>query len=141
LGLVYATNRLAPDKTEMMGVFFDPNSAKPLAAIHASAESLPIPEDAGREEIELWEYDSRALARKRFEHLTFACLREMILRDQPQMVDVPEGWVPEMPPPPPEWPPRYYHGGDMPEPEASLPAAPDPYDSELLETGSTDARR
>ncbi len=105
IGLIYAWNYLEENKTEMFGVLYDTDSAKPIAALHASATSVPIPEDA-EEPVDLWEFDSKALVREKFQKIVHACVRELILGDIPQTVDVPKGWVPHKVESSVVWPPN-----------------------------------
>lgn len=108
LGLIYAFNELSPSESEMFGVLYDVDAAKPLAAIHARAESMPIPADAEEPEdpYHLWKTDSRALVRQRFAEMAHVCMRTLIQNDTPTRTDVPPGWTPAGPVTPPEWPPR-----------------------------------
>lgn len=107
LGIIYAVNEKSADRTEMLGVLYETQTALPLAAFHAHAVSITPPEDE-KKPIDLWRYDSKALVREKFERLVYACVHELILNDQPQRVDVPEGWIPERPVLPAEWPPRQF---------------------------------
>lgn len=107
LGLIYAFNELSASESEMLGVLYDVDAGKPLAAIHARAESAPIPMDAEEPEdpYHLWKTDSRALVRQRFAQMAHACVRQLIQNDTPVRSDVPPGWTPAGPVMPPEWPP------------------------------------
>ena len=108
LGLIYAQNELTPDRTEMIGILYEAETATPIAAIHAWAVSITPPEDECKKPLDLWRYDSTALVRQKFEGLVYACMRELILNDQPQRVDAPTGWTPAGPIRPVEWPPRQF---------------------------------
>jgi hypothetical protein len=108
LGLIYAQNELDRDQTEMIGVLYETETATPIAAIQAQAVSITPPEEQRKKPLDLWKYDSKALARQKFEGLVYACIRELILNDQLQKVDVPTGWTPAGPIRPVEWPPRQF---------------------------------
>ena len=108
LALMYAVNELAPDETEMMGVLYDARAGTTLAALHAQATSRPLPEDVDEEQVDIWEFDSRALVRARFEQQLHHCIRALILQDNPPAVRDPEGWTPVGPTFPVEWPPDYF---------------------------------
>jgi hypothetical protein len=109
LGLIYAVNELSPSQSEMFGVLYSVDETKPLATIHARAESLPLPEEAEEPEdpYHLWKTDSRALVRGQFAELAHACVRQLIQHDQPVRTDAPEGWTPAGPIQPVDWPPRH----------------------------------
>lgn len=113
IGLIYAFNQVSEHESEMFGTLYDASLGWPLATIHASAKSLTPPakqddddeaEDA-YEDLTMWEKDSHALARQAFERLFYACIRELIMRDQPAEVTAPDGWVPVGPIMPVQWPP------------------------------------
>jgi hypothetical protein len=108
LGLIYAVNELSPTETQMFGLLYDVNANKPLASIHAYAESIPVPEgeDEPKDPYHLWKTDSRALVRQKFAQLAHDCVRQLILRDQPTHIEAPTGWTPAGPIKPVEWPPR-----------------------------------
>jgi hypothetical protein len=107
IGLIYGVNEITADKAEMFGVLYEVESGRGLAALHAQAESLiPFVERVEGSEFDLWETDARAIVRTRFEKLLFACLRELIIHDEPERIDAPEGWTPAGPIMPVEWPPR-----------------------------------
>ncbi len=108
LGLTYAVNELSETETEMFGVIYDTNSQCAIASLHAQAVST-VPSrviDENKESIDLWETDSRALVRAKFENLLRQCVRELILRDNPATVVAPTGWTPAVPIRPVAWPPR-----------------------------------
>jgi hypothetical protein len=111
LALLYAVNELSESETEMFGALFDTTTAEPVAAIHAQAVSVTPPEDDPEREkddvLDLWETDSRALVRARFEKLVHKCFRELIRGDEPAAVEAPTGWTPAGPTRPAEWPPRH----------------------------------
>lgn len=111
LGLVYATNYLTETETEMIGVLYETDTVTPLAIFHARASSIPVAKEKRKEPVNLWKHDSRALVRSKFETLVCTCMRELVLADTPEKVDVPAGWVPAMPSYPVEWPPRNLRGG------------------------------
>ena len=112
LGLIYAMNELSADQSEIIGVLYDVPNARPIAYIHATADSVIPPEPGGSsgaksdEEADPWRTDSKALVRKKFEEILYACVFELIQFDEPEVVDVPEGWKPVTPARPVAWPPR-----------------------------------
>ena len=107
LGLLYAMNELSSSETEMLGTLYDTHTAQPVAFIHAHATSIVAAEgDAEDEPVDLWETDSKALVRRKFERLVYACLHELITQDVPAAIVTPEGWTPVLPVRPVEWPPR-----------------------------------
>lgn len=113
LGLVYAVNQLTPTETELLGVIYDTTRARPVAAIHASAESiLPTRKSCNHayEELDPWSSDSQARARQKFEGLAHACLWELILQDKPPTPTPEEGWIPIQPMREVEWPARDVRG-------------------------------
>ncbi len=106
LGLIYAVNELNDMESEIIATLYDNASAKPIAYFHVrkvSADPLAGEED---EPVNLWETDSKALARAEFERLVHACIRELILQDEPAEVKAPTGWKPVEPIRPAAWPPR-----------------------------------
>ncbi|UCE60010.1 MAG: hypothetical protein JSU63_21525 [Phycisphaerales bacterium] len=110
IAIVYAMNELSETESEMFGVVYNVNAVQPIAVVHAHAESIAPPEDK-REPVDLFETDSRALVRDKFERLVHSCVRELILQDQPTMIESPEGWMPAGPIQPVEWPPRQFRVG------------------------------
>ncbi len=110
IGLIYAVNELSPTTSEMFGVLYDVTTGDPVASIHAQAETLPMPEDVKKPDdpYHLWKTDARALVRQRFAELAHACVRELILNDQPARTEPPPGWTPAGPTLPVEWPPRQH---------------------------------
>lgn len=112
LSMVYAVNELSEDRTEIIAVLHENSTGRRIAAMHAMATSIPLPEDYDEKDpVDLWKYDSRALARAELEKHLRACMRELIARNVPTKVDVPAGWKPEGPLRPVEWPPRFYRDG------------------------------
>ena len=107
LGFIYATNYNSKVQTEMIGVLYECATAEPIAIFHAQEDSIVPPPEEDDKSIDLWKYDSRALVRQEFEHLVYDCLRELILTDRYERIDVPEGWTPENQIIPVEWPPKY----------------------------------
>lgn len=105
LGLVYAFNELTESEAEMFGVLYDAVAARPLAQIHARAQSTMTPRERQSRRANLWETDARALVREQFERHLRSCMRELILADEPAEVVAPEGWRPIPPTLPPAWPP------------------------------------
>ena len=71
------------------------------------------------ESVNLWETDSRALVRERFERLVHACIRELIVQDESETVEPPKGWTPACPTFPAEWPPRRFRWQDCPKHRSS----------------------
>jgi hypothetical protein len=113
LGLIYAVNDLSPAETEVLAVLYNVRSGTPLACYHCSAMSLAPPEGEGSKDqaVNPWKTDSRALARRAFERLVHASLRELILRDEPAPLEDRSGWEPVVPPLRPEWPPTRNRDG------------------------------
>ena len=105
IGFVYAVNQLSETGAEMIGALYDVASAEPIATVHAQAFSIIRPEE-DHGPADLWETDSRALVRAEFARHVYECLRELISRDVPALVESPEGWTPPGPIRPVEWPPR-----------------------------------
>ena len=112
ISLVYAVNELSETESEMIGVLYDAGSAQLVAAFQAQAASAPPPEEERDEEpADLWESDSKALVREKFERLVYSCIRDLILHDEPAPIEVPRGWTPVGPIQPVEWPPRLFRTG------------------------------
>ncbi len=110
LGLIYAVNELSPTESEMIGTLYDTSASAPVAAFHAHAESIrlsPEEEKERKKKPDMWETDSRALVRAKFEKLVYAALHNLIIHDQPSRTDPPAGWTPAGPIRPVEWPPRH----------------------------------
>jgi len=115
IGLIYAVNELSDHETEMLGALYQTEGFRPLATIHAVARSVVSPEQKAPQRTirlhdppeDLFKTDSKALVRKRFEAHVYACVRELVIHDEPSEVESPEGWVPDGPLLPAEWPPRY----------------------------------
>lgn len=112
LGLIYAMNELAPGQTEIIAALYDVEKARPIAYLQASAKSAPPPVDrpecrrvADESHADLWRTDSKALVRKKFEQILYACVYDLIQKDQPELIDVPEGWKRVFPERPAAWPP------------------------------------
>lgn len=108
VGIIYAMNELGPNVSEMFGTIYDVPNARPIAYLHASAVSIEPPEDdsaESEEQPDLWETDSRALVRRKFETMLYACIFELIQSDEVEVIDVPEGWKRVMPERPVAWPP------------------------------------
>jgi len=109
LGLIYAVNELSPTESEMIGALYDTSASRPVAAFHAHAVSVqPAEEKQGDKTTkpDMWETDSRAIVRAKFEKLVYAALRNLIIHDQPSRTEPPAGWTPAGPIRPVEWPPR-----------------------------------
>lgn len=107
LGLIYAMNELSEVESEIIATLYDTTAGKPIAYFHAHAVSLDPP--AGRKKKSsrnLWETDSKALVRAKFEWYVHACIQELILQDLPAEVESPEGWKRVEPAHPAAWPPR-----------------------------------
>ncbi len=111
IGLIYAVNELSEHETEMLGTLYQTAGYLPLATIHAVARSIVEPDQVDsaqkKGEVNLFETDSKALVRQQFEQHVYACVRELIIHDEPSAVESPDGWIPEGPLLPAEWPPRY----------------------------------
>ncbi len=75
------------------------SDAKTLARAKAKAADSKEPPN-------LWDTDSKALVRRKFEQMLYACMFELIQFDEPEVIDVPEGWKPVAPELPAAWPPR-----------------------------------
>ena len=109
ISLIYAMNELSETQTEMIGTLYDTETAQRIAAFHAEAFSiLPLEEEQNRDPIDLWKTDSKALVRTKFERHVYACIRELILGDEPAPVEAPTGWIPVGPIKPVEWPPKQF---------------------------------
>jgi len=107
IGFVYAVNELSASETEMIGTVLDTKENRILATLHAYAVSIPVDkDDPEAKNPDLWKVDSRGIVRLRFAKLAHACIREMILRDEPAEVETSSGWKPLPPTVPPVWPPR-----------------------------------
>ncbi len=108
LGLVYAVNELSETETEMLGVLYDAENRSTLAVLHAYSVSVVPPEvvEKSKEPIDMWETESRALVRAKFESILHGCIHELIQRDRPATVVTPVGWKPKAPVRPVVWPPR-----------------------------------
>lgn len=112
LGLIYAMNELSSTESEMLGVLYDAASARPIASFHTRAVSVAPPgQKHCRKPVDLWDTDSRALARAKFQRLVHTCIRDLILLDEPAPVKAPDGWTPAGPIYPVEWPPRRFRTG------------------------------
>ncbi|MCG3131332.1 MAG: hypothetical protein FLDDKLPJ_02122 [Phycisphaerae bacterium] len=111
VSMIYAVNAVAQDRYEMLGVLHDAATGQPIAVLHAEGERAPRPEDyeTTYNNVDAWDYEARALARRKFKKLAVACLRDLIANDVPQKTKAPEGWVPDRPLAPVHWPPRYFH--------------------------------
>lgn len=109
LGLIYSVNELTRHEVEMFGVLYDTKTAVPMASIHARAQSQEALRQADHnQEVDLWRYDARALVREKFERFIHACVRELIMQDEMEIVQAPTGWTPIGPLRPVVWPPRFY---------------------------------
>ena len=107
LGLIYGVNELSETESEMIGILYDIKSLQPLASLHAQAVTVvPLEEEENDKPADLWETDCRALVRKQFERFVHACIRELILHDEPETVEAAVGWMAAAPKTPAEWPPR-----------------------------------
>lgn len=109
LALIFALNPLNEFQTDMIGVLYETDTASPIALFHARESSVPLPEGMPPNEVDPWTHASEALVRARFENHVFHCVRKMILNDQSEMVDAPNGWTPALPIFPSEWPPTQFH--------------------------------
>ena len=109
LGLIYAVNEFDDLETEMIGSLYDTQSTRPIAHFQTHAVTIIPPENEQQETTDLWETDSTALARQRFETLVYECIRELIEHDAPLTPDVPPGWKPVAPARRVKWPPLLSH--------------------------------
>lgn len=111
LGLIYAVNEFDDLETEIIGSLYDTQNIKPIAHIQAHAVSIIPTEEELKDnsQIDLWDMDSTAIARERFEALVYACIRELIEHDEPSIPDVPPGWKPVGPVRRVKWPPLLAH--------------------------------
>ncbi len=105
LGLLYGVNELSEHKTEMLAVLYDTETVRPLAVLHADAKSEYANQANADAGATMWETDSQALARTRFDELLHACIRDLILQDESPPVAVPAGWPPPDPTRGVTWPP------------------------------------
>ena len=109
LGLIYAMNELSPSESEMFGILYYVDESQPLASLHARAVSIVEPEEErSREQVDLWKTDSHARVRAKFNDLLHACVRDLILQDEREAIESPDGWTPPGPIRPVEWPPRLF---------------------------------
>ncbi len=107
LGLIYGVNELSETESEMIGVLYDTKSQQPLATLHSQAVTVVLlEEEKSNKPADLRETDCRALVRKQFERFVHACIRELILYDEPETVEATVGWMTTDPRTPAEWPPR-----------------------------------
>lgn len=105
IGLIYAVNDLSETETEMLGVLYDTAMTTPLASVHARSATVHPEDDEAEDHGAMWKTDSRALVRQTFQRYVHACVRDLILQDQPAAVETPDGWTPVGPVMPVEWPP------------------------------------
>ncbi len=106
LGLIYGMNELNDTESEIIAVLYDNALGTPIAYFHAREATAPPPPGEEDKPQDLWKTDSKALVRAQFERLVHACIRELILHDQPGDVETPTGWQRVEPRRPVEWPPR-----------------------------------
>lgn len=92
LGLVYAVNELSPTETELLGILYDVEGAQPVATMHSHAVSKVPEEQLEKEDLDRWENDSKALARRDFEKSVRASIHELILHDEPPTGALKAGW-------------------------------------------------
>jgi hypothetical protein len=90
----------------MIGVLYETQTMTPLAVVASHAVSK-LPEDPDDPETaDPWKHDSRALVREKFTEHCFRCVRELVLADKPERINVPAGWIPAGPTRPVQWPPE-----------------------------------
>jgi len=95
LVLLYAPGGLGPNSAEVVGVLYEAATRKPLATFHTA---LAIPDEEGRQQNpsglpgDHREDDARYQAQRQFERQVLACLRELIVRDQPPATTQPHKW-------------------------------------------------
>ncbi len=107
IGLIYAVNELSSAKTEVIAVLYEIRDGRPLACYHTQETSRVDSDEKERARAgtDPWQTDSRALARRKFDCMVHASLRELIQRDEPAPLEDKSGWTPILPPRPPAWPP------------------------------------
>lgn len=105
LGLVYAVNEFDDLETEIIGALYDTDSSRPIAHFHAHAVSVFPEKNQKDEPPNLWETDSTAIARQRFESLVYSCFLELIEHDERTEPNAPPGWNPVAPARRVKWPP------------------------------------
>jgi len=93
--LVYAPNRFGPNSAQVLGVLYDVQHRRPIAALHTSAQIL---EDDGEEESpaekrgDRRDTDAAYRAPRDFESQTLACVLELVSRDSPTPTTQPHRW-------------------------------------------------
>lgn len=112
IGLVYSFNARSENESEMIGLLYSTAEGTPIAAFHAQASSIVVPEEEHDERsVDLWKTDSDPLVRAKFQQIVYDCLRHLIMHDVPAEVASPDGWTPVGPIMPVEWPPRFHRSG------------------------------
>ena len=92
-------------ETEIIGSLYHVDSTRPIANFHAHAVSV-FPEQQNKNEpLNLWETDSTAIARQRFESLVYSCFLELLEQDERSEPNAPPGWKPVGPAKRVKWPP------------------------------------
>lgn len=115
LGLIYGVNELSDTESEMIGILYEIKSQQALASLHAQAVTVvPLEEEKSDKPADLWETDCRALVRKQFERFVHACIRELILHDEPETAEAAAGRMSAGQKPRAEWPPRAHSTGRRP---------------------------
>lgn len=93
--LVYAQNAYGPNSAQALGVLYESGTQRVLATFRAArtvvdAEGVEVCLD--EEKGDHREQDARYLAQREFENHVVACLRELILHDQPPATTQPHEW-------------------------------------------------
>jgi len=94
--LLYAPNRYGPNSAQVLGVLYETDTRRPIAALHASASFLdeqgvevaPDKERGDRREV-----DAQYQASRAFEHHLLRCLDELIRSDSPAPTTEPHRWA------------------------------------------------
>ena len=107
MGIIYAMNELSEDEVEMIGVLYHTSQDHPVASFHARDVTVDKPKEKRKiNKSDLWETDARARVRRKFESIVYACIRDMILHDEPPDIEDSSGWKPIQTLRKPVWPPR-----------------------------------
>ena len=92
LGLVYAVNELSENETEILGILYDVEAVQPLATMHSRATSTAPAKELEKQDLDRWENDSKALARRDFEKSIRTCIHQLIVHDEPPTTARKAGW-------------------------------------------------
>ncbi len=111
MGIIYAMNELSEDEAEIIGVLYYTSQDYPVASFHARDVTVERPKERRKiNKSDLWETDARARVRRKFEGIVYACVRDMILHDEPPEIEDSSGWRAPIQLQKPEWPPRQSSG-------------------------------